>query len=146
MKTRTVKLGGRDWEFEANNNGWIVSGPKEAEDLVLQTKIVGNGSKGNPVFEDEAGVRHTIGVTRLMSGHKTAGTSGTSRTSQPRLSEKAVDEILALKGLSAETRAEFQSIKDEWVKVREAELKNKVLEAQAKLSLEDMAKLLGLVK
>ena len=141
---RIVKLGGRDWVFQANQNGWLSSGPEEAEALVKQQAVVDWGSKGNPIIQDEAGRRHTISATRMMPGRqdKATGTSKTVR--EPRMSEAAVDEVLALKGLSAETRAEFQSIKDEWTKFHESELKSKVLEATSKLSLEDMAKLLGL--
>lgn len=142
---REVKLGGKTWIFQANQNGWLSSGPEEAEALVKQQPVVDWGSKGNPVIQDETGRRHTISATRMMPGRKESiGTGKTVR--EPRMSEATVDELLALKGLTEATKAELQSIKDEWTKLHETELQKQVQEAASRLSLEDMAKLLGLVK
>ena len=145
MKTTVVRLGGRDWEFDTNNSGWLSAGPKEAEELVKQLEPIGNGSKGNPIVQDETGKHFTISSVRLMKYG-----SQTETTKKPEIPEAFWDYVLGIKTLPAEFKEMAETRKNEWVEARkkEEESKKARIEKASNLlngmSKEEILKALGL--
>ena len=152
MKTVKFNFGGKAWEVEANNSGWIAPGaPKELVELLKKAPRSGFTSKGVPIVKSDDGTNIYLGAADLRnegeSIHQAGGSgSGSGTTKQVTTVPLAIaKEALGLKGLSKEAKEFFEGI----VKSAEQEQKdklNKALKAMidAGISEEVAKKTLGL--
>ena len=128
MKTVKFNFGGKAWEVEANNSGWIAPGaPKELVELLKKAPRSGFTSKGVPIVKSDNGTNIYLGAAELRNGGESihqAGGSGSS-SSAPRPSTVPVEfakEALSLKGLSEDAKKYFEGIVQEAEKVQKAKL------------------------
>ena len=152
MKTVKFNFGGKAWEVEANNSGWIAPGAdKELVELLKKAPRSGFTSKGVPIVKSDDGTNIYLGAADLRnegeSIHQAGGSgSGSGTTKQVTTVPVAfAKEALGLKGLSKEAKEFFEGI----VKSVEQEQKdklNKALKAMidAGISEEVAKKTLGL--
>lgn len=118
MKNITVKFGGRSWDVQANNSGWIAPGaPADLVELLKKAPRAGYTSKGVPIVKSDDGTNIYLGAADLRNDgesiHQAGGSSsGTKVSTVPVAIAK---EALGLKGLSSEAKEFFEGI------VREAE-------------------------
>lgn len=150
MKTVKFNFGGKAWEVEANNSGWIAPGaPKELVELLKKAPRAGFTSKGVPIVKSDDGTNIYLGATELRNSGETihqAGGSGTSTVKQATTVPLAIaKEALGLKGLSKEAKEFFEGIVQEAEQEQKAKL-DKALKAMidAGISEEVAKKTLGL--
>ena len=126
MKTVKFNFGGKAWEVEANNSGWIAPGaPKELVELLKKAPRSGFTSKGVPIVKSDDDTNIYLGAAELRNDGESihqAGGSGSSSGTTKQVSTVPVafaKEALGLKGLSKEAKEYFESI------VKEAEEQQK---------------------
>ena len=145
MKTVKFNFGGKAWEVEANNSGWIAPGaPKELVELLKKAPRSGFTSKGVPIVKSDNGTNIYLGAADLRnegeSIHQAVG-SGTSTVRQVTTVPLAfAKEALGLKGLSKEAKEFFEGIVQEAEEQQKAKL-DKALKAMIDAGIpEDVAK------
>ena len=152
MKTVKFNFGGKAWEVEANNSGWIAPGaPKELVELLKKAPRSGFTSKGVPIVKSDDGTNIYLGAADLRnegeSIHQAGGSgSGSGTTKQVSTVPVAIaKEALGLKGLSKEAKEFFEGIVQEAEQEQKAKL-DKALKAMidAGISEEVAKKTLGL--
>lgn len=152
MKTVKFNFGGKAWEVEANNSGWIAPGaPKELVELLKKAPRSGFTSKGVPIVKSDDGTNIYLGAADLRnegeSIHQAGGSgSGSSTVKQVSTVPLAIaKEALGLKGLSKEAKEFFEGIVQEAEKAQKDKL-DKALKAMidAGISEEVAKKTLGL--
>ena len=152
MKTVKFNFGGKAWEVEANNSGWIAPGaPKELVELLKKAPRSGFTSKGVPIVKSDDGTNIYLGAADLRNDGESihqAGGSGSSSGTTKQASTVPVaiaKEALGLKGLSKEAKAFFEGIVQEAEQEQKAKL-DKALKAMidAGISEEVAKKTLGL--
>ena len=147
MKTVKFNFGGKAWEVEANNSGWIAPGaPKELVELLKKAPRSGFTSKGVPIVKSDNGTNIYLGAADLRnegeSIHQAGGSgSGTSTVRQVTTVPLAfAKEALGLKGLSEEAKKFFEGIVQEAEEQQKAKL-DKALKAMIDAGVpEDVAK------
>ena len=151
MKTVKFNFGGKAWEVEANNSGWIAPGaPKELVELLKKAPRSGFTSKGVPIVKSDDGTNIYLGAADLRnegeSIHQAGGSGSGSSVPKPSTVPLAIaKEALGLKGLSKEAKEFFEGIVQEAEKEQKAKL-DKALKAMidAGISEEVAKKTLGL--
>ena len=154
MKTVKFNFGGKAWEVEANNSGWIAPGaPKELVELLKKAPRSGFTSKGVPIVKSDDGTNIYLGAADLRNDgesiHQAGGSSsgsGSGTTKQVSTVPLAIaKEALGLKGLSKEAKEFFEGIVQEAEQEQKAKL-DKALKAMidAGISEEVAKKTLGL--
>ena len=146
MKTVKFNFGGKAWEVEANNSGWIAPGaPKELVELLKKAPRSGFTSKGVPIVKSDDGTNIYLGAADLRnegeSIHQAGGSGSGSGTTKPSTVPLAIaKEALGLKGLSKEAKEFFEGIVQEAEKEQKAKL-DKALKAMIDAGIsEDVAK------
>ena len=147
MKTVKFNFGGKAWEVEANNSGWIAPGaPKELVELLKKAPRSGFTSKGVPIVKSDDGTNIYLGAADLRnegeSIHQAGGSgSGSGTTKQVSTVPLAfAKEALGLKGLSKEAKEFFEGIVQEAEEAQKAKL-DKALKAMIDAGVpEDVAK------
>ena len=145
MKTVKFNFGGKAWEVEANNSGWIAPGaPKELVELLKKAPRSGFTSKGVPIVKSDNGTNIYLGAADLRNEGESihqAGGSGTSTVKQATTVPLAfAKEALGLKGLSKEAKEFFEGIVQEAEKVQKAKLDTALKAMIAAGVPEDVAK------
>ena len=149
MKTVKFNFGGKAWEVEANNSGWIAPGaPKELVELLKKAPRSGFTSKGVPIVKSDDGTNIYLGAADLRNEGESIHQAGGSGSSAPKPSTVPLafaKEALGLKGLSEEAKEFFEGI----VKSAEQEQKAKLDKALKSLldigmSEEQAKKILGM--
>lgn len=152
MKIVKFNFGGKSWEVEANNSGWIAPGaPKELVELLKKAPRSGFTSKGVPIVKSDDGTNIYLGAADLRnegeSIHQAGGSGSSSGTvKQATTVPLAIaKEALGLKGLSKEAKEFFEGIVQEAEKAQKDKL-DKALKAMidAGISEEVAKKTLGL--
>ena len=152
MKTVKFNFGGKAWEVEANNSGWIAPGaPKELIELLKKAPRAGFTSKGVPIVKSDDGTNIYLGAADLRNDGESihqAGGSGSGSSAPKQVSTVPLafaKEALGLKGLSKEAKEFFEGIVQEAEKEQKDKL-NKALKAMidAGISEEVAKKTLGL--
>lgn len=154
MKTVKFNFGGKAWEVEANNSGWIAPGaPKELVELLKKAPRSGFTSKGVPIVKSDDGTNIYLGAADLRnegeSIHQAGGSgsgSGSGTVKQATTVPLAIaKEALGLKGLSKEAKEFFENIVKEAEEQQKGKL-DKALKAMidAGISEEVAKKTLGL--
>lgn len=152
MKTVKFNFGGKAWEVEANNSGWIAPGaPKELVELLKKAPRSGFTSKGVPIVKSDDGTNIYLGAAELRnegeSIHQAGGSSsGSGTVKQATTVPLAIaKEALGLKGLSKEAKEFFENIVKEAEEQQKGKL-DKALKAMidAGISEEVAKKTLGL--
>lgn len=152
MKTVKFNFGGKAWEVEANNSGWIAPGaPKELVELLKKAPRSGFTSKGVPIVKSDDGTNIYLGAAELRNDgesiHQAGGSSSSS--SAPKQTTTVplaiAKEALGLKGLSKEAKEFFENIVKEAEEQQKGKL-DKALKAMidAGISEEVAKKTLGL--
>lgn len=147
MKTVKFNFGGKAWEVEANNSGWIAPGaPKELVELLKKAPRSGFTSKGVPIVKSDDGTNIYLGAADLRNDgesiHQAGGSSSSSSTvKQVSTVPLAIaKEALGLKGLSKEAKEFFEGIVQEAEKAQKDKL-DKALKAMIDAGIsEDVAK------
>ena len=145
MKTVKFNFGGKAWEVEANNSGWIAPGaPKELVELLKKAPRSGFTSKGVPIVKSDNGTNIYLGAADLRNEGESihqAGGSGSGTTKQVTTVPLAIaKEALGLKGLSKEAKEFFEGIVQEAEEQQKAKL-DKALKAMIDAGVpEDVAK------
>ena len=147
MKTVKFNFGGKAWEVEANNSGWIAPGaPKELVELLKKAPRSGFTSKGVPIVKSDDGTNIYLGAADLRNDgesiHQAGGSSSSSGiTKQVTTVPLAIaKEALGLKGLSKEAKEFFEGIVQEAEKVQKAKLDTALKAMIAAGVPEDVAK------
>lgn len=128
MKTVKFNFGGKAWEVEANNSGWIAPGaPKELVELLKKAPRSGFTSKGVPIVKSDDGTNIYLGAADLRNDgesiHQAGGSgSGTSAPKPSTVPLAFAKEALGLKGLSEEAKKYFEGIVQEAEEVQKAKL------------------------
>ena len=152
MKTVKFNFGGKAWEVEANNSGWIAPGaPKELVELLKKAPRSGFTSKGVPIVKSDDGTNIYLGAAELRNDgesiHQAGGSSsGSGTTKQVSTVPLAIaKEALGLKGLSKEAKEFFEGIVQEAEQEQKAKL-DKALKAllAVGMSEEEAKKILGM--
>ena len=152
MKTVKFNFGGKAWEVEANNSGWIAPGaPKELVELLKKAPRSGVTSKGVPIVKSDDGTNIYLGAAELRNDgesiHQAGGSSSSSGTTKQvsTVPLAFAKEALGLKGLSKEAKEFFEGIVQEAEQEQKAKL-DKALKAMidAGISEEVAKKTLGL--
>lgn len=151
MKTVKFNFGGKAWEVEANNSGWIAPGaPKELVELLKKAPRSGFTSKGVPIVKSDDGTNIYLGAAELRnegeSIHQAGGSGSSSSAPKPSTVPLAIaKEALGLKGLSKEAKEFFENIVKEAEEQQKGKL-DKALKAMidAGISEEVAKKTLGL--
>ena len=152
MKTVKFNFGGKAWEVEANNSGWIAPGAdKELVELLKKAPRAGFTSKGVPIVKSDDGTNIYLGAADLRnegeSIHQAGGSSSSSDTTKQASTVPLAfaKEALGLEGLSEEAKAYFKGIVQEAEEAQKAKL-DKALKAMidAGISEEVAKKTLGL--
>ena len=156
MKTIKFNFGGKAWEVEANNSGWIAPGaPKELVELLKKAPRSGFTSKGVPIVKSDDDTNIYLGAAELRNEGESihqAGGSGSSSSSSSGTTKQAstvplaiAKEALGLKGLSKEAKAFFEGIVQEAVQEQKAKL-DKALKSllDIRMSEEQAKKILGI--
>lgn len=158
MKSITRKVSGNVLELITNNN-WEVSMEENAPEALELIKALGEkqeikwNSHGCAIVKDDEGMSIVckpalFGATHSQNSSESSGPKVSAKV--PEVPEAYVDEILAMKGTSAEMKAWAQEIKGRWVelhKKEEAEKQRKldnVKKLAEGLSKEDIMAILGL--
>lgn len=150
MRKVKFNFGGKAWEVEANNSGWIAPGaPKELVELLKKAPRSGFTSKGVPIVKSDDGTNIYLGAADLRnegeSIHQAKG-SGSSTVKQATTVPVAfAKEVLGLTGLSKEAKEFFEKIVKEAEEQQKGKL-DKALRAMidAGISEEVAKKTLGL--
>lgn len=145
MKTVKFNFGGKAWEVEANNSGWIAPGaPKELVELLKKAPRSGFTSKGVPIVKSDDGTNIYLGAADLRNEGESihqAGGSGSGTVKQVSTVPLAIaKEALGLKGLSEEAKKYFESIVQEAEKAQKAKLDTALRAMIAAGVPEDVAK------
>ena len=145
MKTVKFNFGGKAWEVEANNSGWIAPGaPKELVELLKKAPRSGFTSKGVPIVKSDDGTNIYLGAADLRKEGESihqAGGSGSGTTKQVTTVPLAIaKEALGLKGLSKEAKEFFEGIVQEAEKAQKAKLDTALKAMIAAGVPEDVAK------
>ena len=147
MKTVQFTFGGKAWEVEANNSGWIAPGaPKELVELWKKAPRCGFTGKGVPIVKSDDGTNIYLGAADLRNEGESihqAGGSGSSSgaTKQVTTVPLAIaKEALGLKGLSKEAKEFFEGIVQEAEKAQKAKLDTALKAMIAAGVPEDVAK------
>lgn len=152
MKTVKFNFGGKAWEVEANNSGWIAPGaPKELVELLKKAPRSGVTSKGVPIVKSDDGTNIYLGAAELRNDGESihqAGGSSSSSSAPKQVSTVPLaiaKEALGLKGLSKEAKEFFEGIVQEAEQEQKAKL-DKALKAllAVGMSEEQAKKVLGL--
>lgn len=152
MKTVKFNFGGKAWEVEANNSGWIAPGvPKELVELLKKAPRSGFTCKGVPIVKSDDGTNIYLGATELRNPgetiHQCSGSgSGSGTVKQATTVPLAIaKEALGLKGLSKEAKEFFEGIVQEAEKQQKGKL-DKALKSllDVGMSEEQAKKVLGL--
>ena len=149
MRTVKFNFGGKAWEVEANNSGWIAPGaPKELVELLKKAPRSGFTSKGVPIVKSDDGTNIYLGAADLRNEGESihqAGGSGSSASRPSAVPLAFAKEALGLKGLSKEAKEFFEGIVQEAEQEQKAKL-DKALKAMidAGISEEVAKKTLGL--
>ena len=126
MKTVKFNFGGKAWEVEANNSGWIAPGaPKELVELLKKAPRSGFTSKGVPIVKSDDGTNIYLGAADLRNDGESIHQAGGSGSSAPKSSTVPVEfakEALSLKGLSEDAKKYFEGIVQEAEEVQKAKL------------------------
>lgn len=147
MKTVKFNFGGKAWEVEANNSGWIAPGaPKELVELLKKAPRSGFTSKGVPIVKSDDDTNIYLGAAELRNDGESihqAGGSGSSSSTTKQVSTVPLaiaKEALGLKGLSKEAKEFFEGIVQEAEQEQKAKL-DKALKAMIDAGIpEDVAK------
>ena len=147
MKTVKFNFGGKAWEVEANNSGWIAPGAdKELVELLKKAPRSGYTSKGVPIVKSDDGTNIYLGAAELRnegeSIHQAGGSSSSSDTTKQvsTVPLAFAKEALGLKGLSKEAKEFFEGIVKEAEEAQKAKL-DKALKAMIDAGIpEDVAK------
>jgi hypothetical protein len=152
MKKITVKFGGKTWtEVEANNSGWIAPGAdKELVELLKAAPRAAYTSKGVPIVKSDDGTNIYLGAAELRnegeSIHASDG-SGTKSSSPkiPQVPLSVIEDVLAQKGLSKETRELFEAMKKDAEEAQKAKMEKakNLLSGFSKAELEALKAILG---
>ena len=146
MKTVKFNFGGKAWEVEANNSGWIAPGAdKELVELLKKAPRSGYTSKGVPIVKSDDGTNIYLGAADLRnegeSIHQAGGSSSSSSVPKPSTVPLAIaKEALGLKGLSKEAKEFFEDIVQEAEKIQKAKLDTALKAMIAAGVPEDVAK------
>ena len=149
MKTVKFNFGGKAWEVEANNSGWIAPGAdKELVELLKKAPRSGFTSKGVPIVKSDNGTNIYLGAAELRNDGESihqAGGSGSSSSSGTTKQVATVPlaiakEALGLKGLSKEAKEFFEGIVQEAEKAQKAKLDTALRAMIAAGVPEDVAK------
>lgn len=150
MKTVKFNFGGKAWEVEANNSGWIAPGAdKELVELLKKAPRSGYTSKGVPIVKSDDGTNIYLGAADLRNDGESIHQAGGSGSSAPKQVSTVplafAKEALGLKGLSKEAKEFFEGIVQEAEKTQKDKL-DKALKAMidAGISEEVAKKTLGL--
>ena len=145
MKTVKFNFGGKAWEVEANNSGWIAPGAsKELVELLKKAPRSGFTSKGVPIVKSDDGTNIYLGAADLRNDgesilHKAKG-SGSSAPRPSTVPVAFAKEALGLKGLSKEAKEFFENIVKEAEEQQKGKL-DKALNAMIDAGIpEDVAK------
>ena len=151
MKTVKFNFGGKAWEVEANNSGWIAPGaPKELVELLKKAPRSGFTSKGVPIVKSDDGTNIYLGAAELRNDgesiHQAGGSGSGSSAPKPSTVPLAfAKEALGLKGLSKEAKEFFEGIVQEAEKAQKAKLDTALKSLLAVgMSEEQAKKVLGL--
>lgn len=143
MKTVKFNFGGRSWDVQANNSGWIAPGAdKELVELLKKAPRAGYTSKGVPIVKSDDGTNIYLGAADLRNDgesiHQAGGSSsGTKVSTVPVAIAK---EALGLKGLSNEAKEFFEKIVKEQEEAQKGKL-DKALKAMIDAGIpEEVAK------
>ena len=147
MKTVKFNFGGKAWEVEANNSGWIAPGaPKELVELLKKAPRSGFTSKGVPIVKSDDGTNIYLGAADLRNDgesiHQAGGSSSSSSTTKQvsTVPLAIAKEALGLKGLSKEAKEFFEGIVQEAEQEQKAKL-DKALKAMIDAGIpEEVAK------
>ena len=147
MKTVKFNFGGKAWEVEANNSGWIAPGAdKELVELLKKAPRAGYTSKGVPIVKSDDGINIYLGAADLRnegeSIHQAGGSSSSSGTTRQATTVPLAfaKEALGLKGLSKEAKEFFEGIVKEAEEAQKAKL-DKALKAMIDAGIpEEVAK------
>lgn len=117
MKTVKFNFGGKSWEVQANNSGWIAPGaPADLVKALKEAPRAGVTSKGVPIVKSDDGTNIYLGAAELRNDgesiHQTSG-SGTGTNSKVTVPYAIAKEVMGLKGLSAECKEFFAGIVQE---------------------------------
>ncbi len=144
MKTVKFNFGGKAWEVEANNSGWIAPGaPKELVELLKKAPRSGFTSKGVPIVKSDDDTNIYLGAADLRNDGESIHPAGGSGSSAPKPSAVPLafaKEALGLKGLSKEAKEYFQGIVQEAEKAQKAKLDTALRAMIAAGVPEDVAK------
>ena len=147
MKTVKFNFGGKAWEVEANNSGWIAPGaPKELVELLKKAPRSGFTSKGVPIVKSDNGTNIYLGAADLRnegeSIHQAGGSGSSSGTTKQvtTVPLAIAKEALGLKGLSKEAKEFFEGIVQEAEKAQKAKLDTALKAMIAAGVPEDVAK------
>ena len=147
MKTVKFNFGGKAWEVEANNSGWIAPGaPKELVELLKKAPRSGFTSKGVPIVKSDDGTNIYLGAADLRNEGESihqAGGSGSGSSTQKQVTTVPLaiaKEALGLKGLSKEAKEFFEGIVQEAEKAQKAKLDTALKAMIAAGVPEDVAK------
>ena len=145
MRTVKFNFGGKAWEVEANNSGWIAPGaPKELVELLKKAPRSGFTSKGVPIVKSDDDTNIYLGAADLRNEGESihqAGGSGTSTAKQATTVPLAfAKEALGLKGLSEEAKKYFEGVVQEAEKEQKAKLDTALRAMIAAGIPEDVAK------
>lgn len=150
MKTVKFNFGGKAWEVEANNSGWIAPGAdKELVELLKKAPRSGYTSKGVPIVKSDDGTNVYLGAAELRNPGETRHPCSGSGSSAPKQVSTVpvafAKEALGLEGLSEEAKKYFEGIVQEAEQEQKAKL-DKALKAMidAGISEEVAKKTLGL--
>lgn len=145
MKTVKFNFGGKAWEVEANNSGWIAPGaPKELVELLKKAPRSGFTSKGVPIVKSDDGTNIYLGAADLRNDgesiHQAGGSSSGTTKQVSTVPLAFAKEALGLKGLSKEAKEFFEGIVQEAEKAQKAKLDTALKAMIAAGVPEDVAK------
>ena len=147
MRTVKFNFGGKAWEVEANNSGWIAPGAdKELVELLKKAPRAGFTSKGVPIVKSDDGTNIYLGAAELRNGGESihqAGGSGSSSGTTRQVSTVPLafaKEALGLKGLSEDAKKYFEGIVQEAEEAQKAKLDTALKAMIAAGVPEDVAK------
>ena len=152
MKTVKFNFGGKAWEVNANNSGWIAPGAdKELVELLKKAPRAGYTSKGVPIVKSDDGTNIYLGAADLRNDgesiHQAGGSSSSSGTTKhvSTVPLAIAKEALGLKGLSKEAKEFFEGIVQEAEEAQKAKL-DKALKSllDVGMSEEQAKKVLGM--
>lgn len=152
MKKITVKFGGKVWtEVEANNSGWLAPGaPADLVEALKNAPRSGVTSKGVPIVKSDDGTNIYLGAAELRNEGESvhaAGGTGTKSSSPkvPQVPLAVIEDVLAQKGLSKETRELFEGMKKEAEEAQKAKMEKakNLLSGFSKAELEALKAILG---